>query len=94
MIFIILILLAIIIILSTITYNQVSKVAKYENIVQDQVEFLRSISTTIQESQEYLNNLDEKGTFKSDDEVGYFFEQLMKIQQELDRYRLPTNYGK
>ena len=41
-----------------------------------------------------LKNLDEKGVFQSDDEVGEFFNQMKAVQDELNRYMLPDNYGK
>ena len=41
----------------------------------------------------HLQKIDESGTFQSDDEVGYFFKQLQNVQEELNRYMLPTNYG-
>ena len=74
--------------------NLLVKVEKYEDVVQDQVQYLQNISTTIGESQKHLQNLDERGVFQSDDEVGEFFNQMKEVQKELDRYMLPENYGK
>ena len=74
--------------------NTLIKVEKYEDIVQDQVKYLQNISNLIVDSQKHLQSLDEKGVFQSDDEVGYFFEQMKEVQKELDRYMLPENYGK
>lgn len=73
--------------------NLLIKVEKYEDVTVDQTEYLQNISNVIRDSQKYLNSLDEKGIFQSDDEVGYFFEQLKNVQKELDRYMLPENYG-
>lgn len=75
-------------------YNLLVKVEKYEDIVQDQVDYLNKISAIIAESKMHLQKLDENGSFQSDDEVGYFFQQLQNVQEELNRYMLPTNYGK
>lgn len=75
-------------------YNLLTKVEKYEDVVQDQVKYLNNISATIAEAKMHLEKLDESGTFQSDDEVGYFFKQLQNVQEELNRYMLPTNYGK
>lgn len=74
--------------------NLMIKVEKYEDIVQDQVGYLQTISKTIIESQKHLQNLDERGVFQSDDELGHFFESMKEVQKELDRYMLPKNYGK
>jgi type II secretory pathway pseudopilin PulG len=74
--------------------NILIKVEKYEDITLDQTTYLQNISNIIRDSQKYLKSLDEKGVFQSDDEVGYFFEQMKEVQKELDRYMLPENYGK
>ena len=74
--------------------NLLMKVEKYEDAVTDQTSYLQNISNLIGESKKHLQSLDEKGVFQSDDEVGYFFEQMKLVQKELDRYMLPENYGK
>ena len=81
-------------ILSYIVFNLLRKVEKYEDVTIDQTAYLQNISNLIGDSQKHLKGLDERGVFKSDDEVGYFFIQLKKVQDELDRYMLPQNYGK
>jgi len=73
--------------------NLLVKVEKYEDVTVDQTEYLQNISNVIRDSQKYLNSLDEKGLFQSDDKVGYFFEQLKNVQKKQDRYMLPENYG-
>jgi len=95
MLYINIIFLVIITVLLTIVMrNLLIKVEKYEDITKDQAEYLQTISNLIKDSQKHLKDLDEREVFKSDDEVGYFFEQMMNIQEELDRYMLPENYGK
>lgn len=82
-----------IIILSYGIYNLIKKVENYEDVVQDQVQYLQNISKTIAESKKYLEGLDARGVFQSDDEVGEFFRSMKEVQKELDRYMLPQNYG-
>ena len=74
--------------------NLLIKVEKYEDVTQDQTAYLQNISNIVNDSQKHLQNLDEKGIFQADDEVGYFFEQMKNVQKELNRYMLPENYGK
>src|SRR6056300_119879 len=74
--------------------NLLVKVEKYEDVVQDQVQYLQNISNTLRESDQHLKTLDERGVFQSDDEVGEFFKQMQEVQKELNRYMLPENYGK
>lgn len=33
-----------------------------------------------------LNKIDDKGTFKSDDEIGFFFEKIQFLQKILNSY--------
>ena len=88
------ILVAIILFLSYIVRNLLMKVEKYEDVTTNQTQYLQNISNVLGESKKHLQSLDEKGVFQSDDEVGYFFEQMKAVQSELDRYILPENYGK
>jgi hypothetical protein len=74
--------------------NLMVKVEKYEDVTLDQTEYLQNISNIIGESKKHLQNLDERGVFQSDDEVGEFFKQMTAVQEELDKYMLPENYGK
>ena len=74
--------------------NLMIKVERYEDITVDQAKYLQNISELIKDSQKHLKDLDEKGIFEGEDEVGYFFNQMMNVQKELDRYMLPQNYGK
>ena len=87
------VLVVLILIFSYIIRNLTVKVEKYEDAISDQTKYLQNISDLIVDSQKHLNSLDEKGVFQSDDEVGYFFDQMKNVQKELDRYMLPENYG-
>ena len=90
----IVILSILVIVLLVAVRNLLIKVEKYEDVTVDQTDYLQKISNIIRDSQKHLQNLDEKGVFKADDEVGYFFEQMKNVQKELNRYMLPDNYGK
>ena len=87
------IIVAIFLILSYIIRNLLIKVEKYEDVTIDQTQYLQNISNLIGDSKKHLSKLDERGVFQSDDEVGYFFNQMKLVQKELDRYMLPENYG-
>tara|TARA_R100001591_G_C4268092_1_gene161689 strand:+ start:118 stop:426 length:309 start_codon:yes stop_codon:yes gene_type:complete len=65
--------------------NLLVKVEKYEDQVIKLQDTLSTIQNTLADSKKHLNQLDERGVFESDDEVGYFFEQLKIVQDELDR---------
>ena len=73
--------------------NLLIRVEKYEDAVEEQVNFINNLSDTIKQSQAHLKELDSKGVFQSDDETGYFFNQLKIVQEELDKFHVPESYG-
>jgi hypothetical protein len=88
------ILVVLILVLGYVIYNLNRKVIKQEDILEYQVGYLRNVSYLISESKIYVEQLDEKGTFRSDDEVGVFFNFMKEIQETINAYRLPEDYGK
>lgn len=76
-----------------VAINLNNKVTTLEEIVEYQVDYLRKVSLTIQESNLYINKLDEKGHFRADDEVGTFFNFMKEIQDLINEFRLPQDYG-
>ena len=74
--------------------NLLIKVELYEDIIQDQTEYLQKLSTLIKQSDKHLKQLDERGVFQSDDELGEFFNQMKAVQKELSKFKLPQSYGK
>ena len=88
------ILVALLVTSAYIIRNLLVKVERYEDVTQDQVKYLQNISNIVGESKRHLQTLDEKGVFQSDDEVGEFFNQMKAVQEQLNDYMLPQNYGK
>lgn len=88
------ILIAVILLLGYIVYNLNRKVIKQEGVIEYQVGYLRNVAYLISESKIYVEQLDEKGAFRSDDEVGVFFNFMKEIQETINAYRLPEDYGK
>lgn len=80
--------------LGYVVFNLNRKVIKQESIIEFQVGYLRNVAYLINESKIYVEQLDEKGTFRSDDEVGVFFDFMKEIQETINDYRLPEDYGK
>jgi hypothetical protein len=74
--------------------NLLIKFELYEDIIQDQTEYLQKLSTLIKQSDKHLKQLDERGVFQSDDELGEFFNQMKAVQKELSKFELPQSYGK
>lgn len=70
------ILVVIIAILCYALINLLKRNESYEDIMFSYQQYLNKISDIIDFSEKKLNEVDSKGTFKSDDEVGFFFEQI------------------
>ena len=82
-----------IVILGIAIRNLLLKNERYEDITVAQQDYLLRISELIKDSKMHLQKLDDRGVFQSDDEVGYFFEQMKKVQEELDLYTLQEDYA-
>jgi len=94
MIILVIILSLLILGLGYVVFNLNRKVIKQESIIEFQVGYLRNVAYLINESKIYVEQLDEKGTFRSDDKVGVFFDFMKEIQETINDYRLPEDYGK
>lgn len=68
------------------TYNLYRKYDELEKVAQENVDFILSIRSRVLSQQSYLKQLDRKGAFESDDEVGYFFKELKKIINDISFY--------
>tara|TARA_R110000744_G_scaffold324377_1_gene430177 strand:+ start:151 stop:429 length:279 start_codon:yes stop_codon:yes gene_type:complete len=77
-----------VVILGYTTFNLLRKNEKAEDIILSQTEFLQKLSSQIDESQKQLEKIDEAGTFKSDDEIGWFFNEILKLQNDLSRFKI------
>lgn len=77
-----------VVVLGFTTINLLRKNEKAEDIVVGYLIYLDKISKVIEASDEKLKKIDYKGTFRSDDEVGFFFEQIKKIQDILNDFKL------
>ena len=77
-----------------VIWNLNKKVIRQEDIIESQVDYLRKVSYFITESKLYVEQLDEKGIFRSDDEIGTFFNFMKEIQDTINAFRLPEDYGK
>lgn len=70
------------------TLNLLKKNEKQEDILASYLTYLDRLSRVIEVSDAKLKEVDAKGTFKSDDEVGFFFEQISRLQEILNDFKL------
>ena len=76
-----------VVILGYTTINLLIKNEKAEDIIVSQQKYISSISEVIKNSEKKIKEIDEKEIFKSDDEIGWFFNELKKIQNILSQYK-------
>ena len=86
MIPIIIILAISVVILGYTTFNLLRKNEKQEDILAGYMTYLNKISDTIELAERKMIEVDAKGSFKSDDEIGFFFEQIKTIQTALNAF--------
>jgi hypothetical protein len=76
----------IILIMGYIIRNLLLKNEKQEDILTGYMVYLNKISKIIETSDKKMKEIDAKGSFKSDDEVGFFFQQIYNIQTILNSF--------
>ena len=76
-----------VVILGYTTFNLLRKNEQAEDIVLSQSEFLDKIMASVEDSQKRLDEIDENGTFKSDDEIGWFFNEIKVLQEGLSQFK-------
>jgi hypothetical protein len=50
--------------------------------------YLNKISDIIEFSDKKLKEVDAKGSFESDDEIGFFFQSVKQIQETLNSFKI------
>ena len=60
-----------------VTFYALRRINAYENII-------LNISNTVESIKLQLKVIDDKGTFESDDEVGFFFKEVKQLGKDLD----------
>ena len=84
----IIILSVLVVALGYTTYNLLRKFEKQEDILAGYLDYLDKLSRVIEVSDEKLKQIDSRGTFESDDEVGFFFQQIKGLQDILNDFQL------
>lgn len=77
----------VVVILGYTTINLLIKNEKAEDIIVSQREFINSFQESIEESDKKLQELDVRGSFSSDDEIGWFFNEIKKLQNALSQFK-------
>jgi len=78
----------IVVALAFTTINLLRKNEKQEDILAGYITYLDQFSRIIEFSDEKLKKIDERGIFKSDDEIGFMYEQIKELQKILSNFRI------
>jgi hypothetical protein len=63
--------------LGLVAFYALRRINDYENII-------LNINNTVESIKLQLKTIDDKGTFESDDEVGFFFQEIKQLSNELN----------
>lgn len=88
MIIIISILISLLIISCFIIWNLLRKNELAEDIIISYKIYIEKLSKTIESTDKKLVEIDNKGAFRSDDEIGFFFVKIKELQEILNQFRL------
>ena len=77
-----------IVVLGFTTVNLLKKNENQEDILASYLLYLDRISRVIELSDERLKKVDAKGSFESDDEIGFFFKEVKEIQNVLNEFQV------
>ena len=69
-----------------IVINLFKKISKYEKYIKVYNDVFLDLIRRLKATDEQLKIIDSRGTFQSDDEVGFFFTELKKIQIILNEF--------
>jgi competence protein ComGF len=84
-----------VVVLGFTTFNLLKKTEKQEDMMVSQNEilvsyqsYLNKISGIIELSDKKLKEIDHKGSFESDDEIGFFFQSVKQLQEALNAFKI------
>jgi hypothetical protein len=77
-----------VVILGFTTFNLLRKNEKAEDILIGYLDYLDKISKVIEVADTRLKKIDHRGIFQSDDEIGFFFDQIKNLQEILNEFKL------
>jgi hypothetical protein len=77
-----------VVVLGFTTFNLLKKNERQEDILAGYMEYLNRISGIIELSDKKLKEIDHKGSFESDDEIGFFFQSVKQLQEALNAFQI------
>jgi hypothetical protein len=72
-------------------YNLFRKTERLEKVVDQQDQYITNISELIDLSNKKIGESEVAQAFKADDDIGFFFETLQEIQNQLNSFKTRKN---
>jgi hypothetical protein len=69
-----------------IIWNQLRKQEKLEDIIEQQNVFIEELNKLMVASEIRIKEIDQRGLFESDDEIGWFFSNIKDIQNKISQF--------
>ena len=82
------ILTVLVIVLGFTSYNLLKKYEAVEDVVNDYDTYITEFSNEVTSIEKRIKEIDAKGTFEGDDEIGWFFKQIKVIQKRLSKFKI------
>ena len=80
-----------VVILGFTTFNLLRKQEKLEDIIINQNTYVENFDKQIGYASKRLKEIDQKGIFEGDDEIGWFFTQIKVIQDSISKFKTDSN---
>ena len=79
---------ATVLVLGFAVWNLMTKNEKLEDILISYRNYLKQFQTQIDLVEKKVKTIDEKGTFQSDDEIGWFFQNIKSMQESISKFKI------
>lgn len=77
-----------VVVLGFTTYNLLKKNEAAEDIIVSYLKFFENQTSTIIQIERKLDEIDSRGIFQSDDEIGWFWNELKKLKDNLSNFKI------
>jgi len=77
-----------VVILGYTTFNLLRKNEKAEDVINSYQVYIKDVSETVEFIDQRLEEIDQNGAFKSDDEVGFFFDRVKVLHTALKSFKV------
>ena len=79
---------ATVLVLGFAVWNLMTKNEKLEDILISYRNYLKQFQTQIDLIEKKVKTIDKKGTFQSDDEIGWFFTNIKSMQESISKFKI------